>query len=54
MLLFFAGRRDTPCGHARTGDALISRALLTLDTESARYRLTNLGRQVAAELDRAA
>jgi hypothetical protein len=50
MLLFFAGERDQPCGDPRTTGALITRELLARDAPSARYCLTELGRQVAARL----
>jgi hypothetical protein len=51
MLLFFAERRDTPCGDTRTTGALIARGLLDLADDSSRYRITRLGRQVAAHFD---
>jgi hypothetical protein len=51
MLLFFAGRCAMPCGNSGTTDALVNRALLARDVKSARYRLTELGRQAVAQLE---
>jgi hypothetical protein len=49
MLLFFAGKRDLPCGHTRTTDALIARHLVAWDADSRRLKITNLGRRIAAQ-----
>jgi hypothetical protein len=51
MLRFFAGQRDTPCGDIRTVTALLTRELLTEDTKTGRCRITELGQQVADQLD---
>ena len=51
MLLFFAGVREDPYGDTRTTRALITRKLVARREHTDRYRLTDLGRQVAAELD---
>ena len=50
MLLFFAQRRQNPCGDIRTTDALIARALLVRDRRTSKYRPTKLGREIAADL----
>jgi hypothetical protein len=49
MLLFFAGKRDIPCGHTRTTDALIARQLVAWDADSHRLKITNLGQRIAAQ-----
>jgi hypothetical protein len=53
VLLFFANRRDLPPrgSTATTTSALIARGLLARDIDSGRYQTTDLGRQVAADLD---
>jgi hypothetical protein len=51
MLLFFAGRRTMPCGDSRTTLALSRRELLSLDTRSGRYEITEFGQHIADQLD---
>ena len=54
MLMFFAGRRTDPCGNAPTVRSLVSRKLIAQDGGSTRLQVTELGRRVVAQLDRAA
>jgi hypothetical protein len=50
MLLFFAGVREDPYGDARTTSALIARDLLTFNRRTGRYRASELGQRIAAQL----